>query len=157
MANSKLQHKRYKIPDKLLEYLGNTLQTNSQMVNTRGFKRLKNILDKKVCTYEQLKRIKNYFDTVDPENFNESEYNLNGGDRMKKWVNKALEVSRAQVKDTKTARHNAGIDNSFRQPGEDDPVSDAMPTNIRTRPALMSNNALVEQVDRIKVLINKEF
>lgn len=154
MANSKLQHKRYKIPDKLLEYLGSILQTNSGMNETKGFKRLSNILQRKVCTYEQLKRIKNYFDTVDPENFNESEYNLNGGDRMKKWVNKALEVSRAQVKGTKTARHNAGMDNSFRKTGEDNPVSDAMPTNIRTAPDLMSNNALLEQINRIKNLIN---
>lgn len=157
MANSKLQHKRYKIPDKLVEYLGGILQNNSGMVNTRGFKRLKNLTDKKICTYEQLKRIKNYFDSVDPNNVNESEYLLNGGDRMRKWVNKALEISRAQVKDTKTARHNAGIDNAFRKPGEDNPVSDAMPTNIRTQPALMSNSALLEQVNRIKTLISKEF
>lgn len=154
MANSKLQHKRYKIPNKLLEYLGGILQSNSGMVETKGFKRLSNILEKKVCTYEQLKRIKNYFDTIDPDNFNESEYALNGGDRMKKWVNKALEISRDQVKGTKTARHNAGIENSFRKTGEDDPVSDAMPTNIRTAPYLMSNNALLEQINRIINLIN---
>ena len=72
MSNSKLIGKQFPVPDKVLMELGKNLKKFSDKRDSKGFNRAIFILERKACTYEQLKRIKNYFDMVTDENFNES-------------------------------------------------------------------------------------
>lgn len=148
MANSKLQHKEFPVPEKVLIDLSNSLKKFSDKTNSKGFNRAIFILQRKSCTYEQLKRIKNYFDSLTDENFDEIEYLLNGGDLMKKWVNFVLDQARRSVKGTKTARANAGLENQFRADTEDT-VNPVTPT-IKKVPEFMSTSALIEEINKIK-------
>ena len=109
MSNSKLVGKVFPVPEKVLIELGKNLKKFSDKRESKGFNRAIFILERKACTYEQLKRIKNYFDSVTDDNFDEVEYLLNGGDVMKKWVNYTLDEARKSVHGTKSARKNAGM------------------------------------------------
>ena len=61
MSNSKLIGKIFPVPEKVLKELGKNLKKFSDKRETKGFNRAIFILERKACTYEQLKRIKNYF------------------------------------------------------------------------------------------------
>lgn len=96
MANSQLVGKSFNVPIKILEYINNKLKKYSNYNNHKGFKRAEFIIQNKNCTYEMLKRIKNYFDYINPndENFDVIEYELNGGDLMRDFVYNTLKTQR---------------------------------------------------------------
>jgi hypothetical protein len=153
MSNSKLIGKNFPLPDKVLMELGKNLKKFSDKRDSKGFNRAIFILEKRACTYEQLKRIKNYFDTIDQDNINEVEYLLNGGDIMKNWVNYTLDQARKSINGTKTARKNAGMENQFRSDSEDT-VKAATPT-IKKTPEFMSTSELMEEIDKINNIYKK--
>ena len=153
MSNSKLIGKNFPLPDKVLMELGKNLKKFSDKRDSKGFNRAIFILEKRACTYEQLKRIKNYFDTIDQDNINEVEYLLNGGDIMKNWVNYTLDQARKSINGTKTARKNAGMENQFRSDSEDT-VKAVTPT-IKKTPELMSTSELMEEIDKINNIYKK--
>lgn len=151
MSNSKLVHKIFPVPDKVLKELGKNLKKFSDKRDSKGFNRSIFILERRACTYEQLKRIKNYFDYVTDDNYNEIEYLLNGGDIMKEWVNYTLDQARKSVHGTKSARKNAGMSNQFRADAEQNLVPGA-PT-LKSTPEFMSTSELMEEINKIKQLI----
>jgi hypothetical protein len=153
MSNSKLIGKNFPLPDKVLMELGKNLKKFSDKRDSKGFNRAIFILEKRACTYEQLKRIKNYFDTIDQDNINEVEYLLNGGDIMKNWVNYTLDQARKSINGTKTARKNAGMENQFRSDSEDT-VKAVTPT-IKKTPEFMSTSELMEEIDKINNIYKK--
>jgi hypothetical protein len=153
MSNSKLIGKQFPVPDKVLMELNKNLKKFSDKRDSKGFNRAIFILERKACTYEQLKRIKNYFDMVTDDNFNEVEYLLNGGDMMKKWVNFTLDEARKGVHGTKSARKNAGMENQFRSDSEDT-VKAVTPT-IKKTPEFMSTSELMEEIDKINNIYKK--
>ena len=77
-----------------------------------GFKRAKNIVDTKRLSYEQMKRVKNYFDNYEGDG-NDMEFKLNGGDLMKSWVNNTLGNARDAIENVKRVEMNAGKENAF--------------------------------------------
>jgi hypothetical protein len=153
MSNSKLVGKTFALPDKVLMELGKNLKKFSDKRDSKGFNRAIFILEKRACTYEQLKRIKNYFDTIDQDNINEVEYLLNGGDIMKNWVNYTLDQARKSVHGTKSARKNAGMENQFRSDSEDS-VNAVTPT-LKSTPEFMSTNDLMEEITKINNIYKK--
>lgn len=153
MANSKLTGKLFQIPEKILKSISIALKKFSDKTKNAGYSRAISLLQNKQCTYEQLKRIKNYFDYVDFDNYDEIQYLLNGGELMQKWVDFTLEQARSGVKGTKYARRNSGMDNQFRKDAEDN-FMPATP-NIRSAPSFMSTSDLMEEVNKIKNLIEK--
>lgn len=148
MSNSKLIGKIFSVPEKVLKELGKNLKKFSDKRESKGFNRAIFILERKACTYEQLKRIKNYFDYVTDENYDEIEYLLNGGDVMKDWVNYTLDQARKSVYGTKSARKNAGMENQFRSDAEDN-MNPVTPT-LKSTPEFMSTSELMEEVNKIK-------
>jgi hypothetical protein len=153
MSNSKLIGKNFPLPDKVLMELGKNLKKFSDKRDSKGFNRAIFILEKRACTYEQLKRIKNYFDTIDQDNINEVEYLLNGGDIMKNWVNYTLDQARKSVHGTKSARKNAGMENQFRSDSEDS-VNAVTPT-LKSTPEFMSTSDLMEEITKINNIYKK--
>jgi hypothetical protein len=153
MSNSKLVGKTFALPDKVLMELGKNLKKFSDKRDSKGFNRAIFILEKRACTYEQLKRIKNYFDTIDQDNINEVEYLLNGGDIMKNWVNYTLDQARKSVHGTKSARKNAGMENQFRSDSEDS-VNAVTPT-LKSTPEFMSTSDLMEEITKINNIYKK--
>jgi hypothetical protein len=150
MANSKLIGKLFPVPDKVLLVLGKNLKKFSNMRDSKGFNRAIFILERRACTYEQLKRIKNYFDSINDENFNEIEYLLNGGDIMKKWVYFTLDQARKSVNGSKKAKTNAGMSNQFRATSDNE-VNPVTPT-LKSTPEFMSTQDLMEEINRINNL-----
>ena len=153
MSNSKLVGKTFPVPDKVLKELGKNLKKFSDKRESKGFNRAIFILERRACTYEQLKRIKNYFDYVTEENFDEVEYLLNGGDLMKEWVTFTLDQARKSVHGTKSAKKNAGMSNQFRSDAKDN-LTPGTPT-IKSTPEFMSTSDLMEEVDKIKEIYKK--
>jgi hypothetical protein len=151
-----LENKVFPIPEKLLNILNKIYETYSDRTTLEGYKRLKNLLNNPKCTGIHLKRIKNYFDTVDPNNLDQIEYLLNGGDYMKRWVTKTLDQARANIEGTKIHKTNAGLENQFRSAPSDEFNPDSvMPSKIRNYPADVMNPKLMEQINKIKDIINK--
>ena len=153
MSNSKLVGKLFPVPDKVLMELGKNLKKFSDKRESKGFNRAIFILERKACTYEQLKRIKNYFDMINDDNFNEVEYLLNGGDVMKKWVNHTLDEARKSVFGTKSARKNAGMENQFRADAEDN-LTPTAPV-LKKVPEFMSTSDLMEEINKINEITKK--
>ena len=153
MANSKLQGKTFEVPDEVLAVLSGNLKKFSSQNQSKGFNRALFIIQRKVCTYEQLKRIKNYFDSITKDNFNETEYLLNGGDIMKEWVNFTLAEARKGVDGTKKARTHAGLTNQFRADSEET-VKPVTPT-IKKVPEFMSTSDLMAEIYKINEISKK--
>ena len=153
MSNSKLIGKQFPLPDKVLKELGINLKKFSDKRNSKGFNRAIFILERRACTYEQLKRIKNYFDSVNDENYNEIEYLLNGGEVMKKWVDFTLDQARKSVHGNKSARKNAGMENQFRADSEE--TVKAVTPELKSTPSFMSTSDLMEELNIIKEITKK--
>lgn len=153
MSNSKLVGKVFPVPDKVLMELSKNLKKFSDKRESKGFNRAIFILERRACTYEQLKRIKNYFDMITDGNFNEVEYLLNGGDVMKEWVNYTLGEARKGVHGTKSARKNAGMENQFRADAKDN-LTPGTPT-LKSTPEFMSTSDLMEEINKINEISKK--
>jgi hypothetical protein len=96
MSNSKLEGKKFVIPNEILEHLKKTLSSYKGDENVRGYERLNTLIKDGEVTYYVMKRIKNYFDSYVGDKY-ESEYLLNGGDKMKFWVDSTLNKAREFV------------------------------------------------------------
>jgi len=83
-VNKDLYNKKVKVPDEIREHMRNSFSSVSSESNDEGHKRNKELQDSEEITYQQLKRIKNYFDNFKGD-VQEKSYILNGGDYMKKW------------------------------------------------------------------------
>lgn len=161
MANSQLLGTQHEIPEEVLEHLRITYKKLSDKSGVKGMKRLNGLLERKTCTYEQLKRIKNYFDHVDPDTVDPVEFELNGGNPMSKWVSWKLEMIRKAIYNNKLARTNAGQDDQFRKNNDTDVSAPNVGAEVKNNrsimapPDLMNANELMEQVNKMKNLINK--
>ena len=117
--NSELKNKRFPIPDAVRDMLQSTLNNYNGDKTINGYKRLNNLLSGDNITYQDMKRIKNFFDNYQGTD-KSAEFILNGGEQMKNWVNSTLGQATKAVKDFKQAKKDAGIDNAFRKPHEKD-------------------------------------
>ena len=89
--NKDLYNKKIKFPEEMKEHLKSTFSSvQGADQNTEGFNRNQELQGQSSITYQQLKRIKNFFD-----NFkgipNEPSYILNGGDYMRSWVTQTID------------------------------------------------------------------
>jgi len=103
--NSQLYDERYKLPNDVL----NTVNASFvKYPNIEGSKRAKNLLKDKHVTYQQLKRLKNYFDSADTT---QPQYQLAGGDGMKNFVEQILTSERSRV--AKSTESNSAVHNNL--------------------------------------------
>jgi hypothetical protein len=88
--NKDLYGKMVPIPEDVLDYLSKCFDSAKDAPETtEGYKRNQELRDKREISYQQLKRIKNWFDNYNGER-NNAPYVLNGGDYMKNWTNQTL-------------------------------------------------------------------
>jgi hypothetical protein len=112
MANSKLQGKSINIPENVKKHLKKIFNAYRGNKNVEGYERLKGLSEKDVITYEQLKRIKNFFDNYEGGR-NTTPYLLNGGTMMKEWVNTVLQDARQNIEGKKKIMKDTGISNQY--------------------------------------------
>lgn len=153
MANSRLLGTLHAIPEELLEYLKKLQQQLSQDPAAKGLKRLNGLIGRGYCTYEQLKRVKNYFDHVDPNTVSEAEYLSNGGDPMKNWVNDRLEKIRGNIYRGQKNKADTAMVQTDDVTAPDANVD--LQRSVIDAPNMMSSNDLMEQVSKIRDLFQK--
>jgi len=115
MANSQLQGHNWDIPKELHSHLKRTMGAYKGPKDVEGYKRLEGLIKQPRISYEQLKRIKNFFDTHKTSNVDymdekkqDTEFILNGGCKMREWVGKTLEGARNNIQSVKDVQKNAG-------------------------------------------------
>lgn len=118
-GNKELKNRVFPIPDGVRKILQQTLDNYNGDKTVDGYKRLNNLLSSENITYQELKRIKNFFDNYNGTD-KSAEYILNGGEPMKNWVNNTLYTATKAVHDFKQAKKEAGINNSFIKTHEKD-------------------------------------
>jgi hypothetical protein len=156
MPNAALEDKKYPCPDDIIHYLNTVLSKYKNETESKGYKRIKGIIEKKELSYPQMKNIKSYFDNFEGDKGG-VEYNLHGGDKMKNWVIKELNTSIATVYNPKVAQKNIGMENRFKKTHTKD-KDNADPTRITMTKLhkgsvaknIMSNSAVSESTDIYK-------
>jgi 8-oxo-dGTP pyrophosphatase MutT (NUDIX family) len=104
--NQELYGKQYSVPPEVLKSLQATLITNP---TGEGIKRAKYMLKNGSVTYQELKRLKNFFDYFNPETQNKMQYALAGGDLMKQFIETTLNRDRAAVKTSKEVKQDMNV------------------------------------------------
>ena len=157
--NSKLYNKSIPFPDEMRQHMLTSMRMiGGNPQSGEGIKRNKELQEKKSISYQQLKRIKNYFDTYKGD-FKDSEFILNGGFKMKSWVDITLNQLRTTLKMSKQAKSDAGQSNQFLSTHEKDdtnvrPSQTHKNTLEKHANSLPSFPKINEEINRIKNLIN---
>lgn len=157
MANSQLRGTTYDIPSEVLHMLNMAKKRFSNIpVNSSGMRRCNYLLKSKKLSYENLKRLKNYFDHADEEEMYSPRYFLNGGPAMKKWIKTTLDEIRGDVRLRKQVRSDAEIQNAKRDDAEIKPTSiSGNPTSWRNSEVGTDRSTIVqESLNKMKKLIN---
>jgi hypothetical protein len=158
MANSSLENRTFMVTDKLLNVLKSNLEKYGSD-NPKGSKRARNLITKREVTYQEMKRIKNYFDNYEGDG-TDVEYKLNGGEVCKEWVEKLLGTARDTVDGIKRTQMDAGAENKFKKTHEKD-KDNANPTGVgmvkihkgANMRNIMNNTTVYEEIQQIKELI----
>jgi len=150
-VNKELYDKRIKIPDEIREHMRNSFSSVSSESKDEGHKRNKELQGSNEISYQQLKRIKNYFDNFNGD-VQEKTYILNGGDYMKNWVNDTLRFLRDDIYNTKKNKQEAGMQNQFIEPHQKNDMSSL---NRPSKSHNKINNELKEDLKRINDLMKK--
>jgi len=110
--NSSLYNKKVKLPDTLIKHLEDCFNSVSADSNVEGYNRNQEIRSSGLATYQQIKRIKNWFDGFSGKK-EYAPFILNGGDRMSNWVNAALQQMRNSVSNSKKIKSDGGMSNQY--------------------------------------------
>jgi len=127
MANSNLVGKHFEISNSLLKKLKTNLEKYGEG-NPNGSKRARNLITNKTISYEEIKRIKNFFDNYEGDG-TDVEYKLNGGDVGEKWVNNSLSNARNVIDSKKKVRMDGGEENQYKKTHTKD-RDNANPTGV---------------------------
>ena len=94
--NSNLYNKTIELPKEVLEYLQTCFEyVPNSSPSIEGHKRNEELRNTGYVTYQQLGRIKNWFDSYDGDG-TDAPYILNGADYMKNWVESKIQDLRKQ-------------------------------------------------------------
>jgi len=153
--NKDLYGNTIQLPEDVVEYLQQCFDSaNTDDSTIEGFKRNQELRDSRETTYQQLKRMKNWFD-----NFNGLEndlpFILNGGHYVKNWVNDTLGGMRNNVYMGKKAKSEV-LPNQFIQPHTKDNLN-TMNRQSKSHSSTTGeiNKDITESLKRINELIKK--
>jgi hypothetical protein len=152
-VNKDLYNKKVKVPDEIREHMRNSFSSISSESNDEGHKRNRELQDSEEITYQQLKRIKNYFDNFNGD-VQEKAYILNGGDYMKKWVDDTLRYLRDDIHNSKKIASDTGMSNEFNQEKQEDDIS-AMNRPSKSHRKQNDDVKITETLKRINELMKK--
>tara|TARA_R110002153_G_scaffold80401_5_gene204472 strand:- start:3112 stop:3603 length:492 start_codon:yes stop_codon:yes gene_type:complete len=114
MANSELRGGKILIDDDINYHLKRIYNAYNGPKDVEGYERLRGLCDNNNVSYEQLKRIKNFFDGYEGKN-NETTYLLNGGTKMREWVKSKLDDMRNNISSKKKNMKNVGMPNQYQK------------------------------------------
>jgi hypothetical protein len=153
--NNDLYGKTFILPEEVVNYLQQCFDAaKGASQSNQGYRRNIELRNSKEVTYQQLKRMKNWFDGFDGDR-DDLEYILNGGDYVKNWVNNTLESKRNDVDLGKEIKSvvlpNQYIDNHEKN----DLASMNRPSEKHKSAVNKYDTAISENLKRINDLISK--
>jgi len=108
-VNKNLYGKQFAIPEDVRKHLQSMYAKHSNNSETNeGLKRNRQLQNASSLSYSQAKRIKNFFDTYKGDT-NSAEYNLNGGQKMKSFVESILSGARRGIESTQSTKRDTGM------------------------------------------------
>lgn len=153
--NKDLYGNTVQLPEDVVEYLQQCFDSaNTDDTTIEGHKRNQELRDSREVTYQQLKRMKNWFD-----NFNGLEndlpFILNGGHYVKNWVNDTLGGMRDNVYLGKKAKSEV-LPNQFIQTHTKDNLNNMNRSSKNHNSTVGDiNKNITENLKRINELIKK--
>ena len=114
MSNSKLQGSKIDLDDDISYHLKRIFNAYKGAKDVEGYERLRNLCDSSKISYEQLKRIKNFFDGFGGDK-KDTPYLLNGGTKMKQWTSSKLDDMRNNVDGKKKHMSAVGMNNQYKK------------------------------------------
>lgn len=157
-GNSELKNRKFPLPDGVKKHLNNVLNSFKGNKTTVGYKRLNNLLSMNGVEYNEMKRIKNFFDNFNG-NDDSIEFQLNGGRAMQTWVNNTLSTATNSIKGFKNAKKEAGLNNSFIKSHEKDRLTKNVGKVTMAKPNFnkdMTTNVFNDEVFKFEnILTNK--
>lgn len=140
------------LPDTLIKHLSDCFNSIDADSSVEGFKRNQDLRKTKNATYQQIKRIKNWFDAYNG-NKEDAPFILNGGDRMNNWCDEVLKVWRANQEGVKKIKKNTGMQNAYIDDHEKNGININQTDNLKN--ATMVDTKLSEEIIKINVMIKK--
>jgi len=153
--NKDLYGNTVQLPEDVVEYLQQCFDSaNTDDSTIEGFKRNQELRDSRETTYQQLKRMKNWFDNFKGLE-NDLPFILNGGHYVKNWVNDTLGGMRNNVYMGKKAKSEV-LPNQFIQTHTKDNLN-TMNRQSKSHSSSVGeiNKDITENLKRINELIKK--
>ena len=153
--NSNLYNKTIELPKEIMEYLETCFEhiPNSD-ASIEGHKRNEELRNSGYVTYQQLGRIKNWFDKYDGDG-TDAPYILNGADYMKNWVESKIQDLRKQDNSSNEIEQEFVPDkidiNSIKDLG---PIADMLRPS-KEHSTFAQDVRIREDLDRINQIIKK--
>ena len=143
------------LPEDVVNYLQQCFDSaNTDDSTIEGYKRNQELRDSREVTYQQLKRMKNWFDGFNGHD-NDLPFILNGGHYMKNWVNDTLTSMRGDKHLSKKIR-SVAMDNQFIDPHEKNNIINQNRSSKNHHSNVDGyNTAVTESLKRINDLIKK--
>jgi len=153
--NSDLYGKVFTVPKDVIDYLHQCHQAAGNVdETTEGFKRNKDLREKGEISYQQLKRMKNWFDSFTGSE-NDIPYILNGGHYVKGWVDNTLGSMRNGVSLGKEIKSEV-LPNQYIKTHEKDSLNTMnRPSKSHSSSTDEYNVEITESLKRINDLIKK--
>lgn len=154
--NRDLYGKQIPLTEKLKNHLTSCFnKAKGASERTEGYKRNKTLRESDSISYQQLKRIKNWFDNYNGD-VNSNEYILNGGDYMKHWVDNVLQSERNNIYTNKKNKSEGGLSNQFIQPHEKNNLNTInRPSQSHKSTLQKYDTAITESLRRINEIMKK--
>lgn len=149
--NKDLYDKKVKLPDSLKSHLSKSFEMVEADSNTEGFNRNIELRDSGIMTYQQLKRVKNWFDGYDGDK-KDAPFILNGGERMQKWCSHVLDHWRNTIESGKKAKSETGMENEYIQNHTKDGIV-VNPNDKHEKGINKYDTAVTEQIKQINSIM----
>lgn len=153
--NKDLYGNKVQLPEEVVNYLQQCFESASNVdETTEGYKRNQELRDSREVTYQQLKRMKNWFDNFNG-NENDVPYVLNGGHYVKNWVENTLGSMRNNISMGKEVKSEV-LPNQYIKPHEKNSLNTMnRPSKSHSSPTDEYNVEITESLKRINDLIKK--
>ena len=122
--------------------------------NTEGYRRNKELRDSRSVTYQQLKRMKNWFDNFNGHE-NDLPFILNGGHYVKSWVDKTLNGMRDDIEMGKEVKSQVLPNQYNKEHEKGDLRNQNRPSKSHSTNVEYYDMAVTESLKRINDLIKK--
>jgi hypothetical protein len=150
--NSQLYGNRVDLPEEVLGYLGDCFNSVQADQSVDGYRRNIDLRKNGYVTYQQLKRMKNYFDNYEGDG-KDAPFILNGAEYMKNWVNSTLTHMRDN---THSNSDEYQPDNDFEPSQEYKNVQNLNRPSVSHKNTLQKyDTAVTESLRRINQLMKK--